>query len=105
VILIVAAVLMFATAGVFAGLYVAEESDHDKAVSVLDEKKATLADVKKNITSAEEDKSTAEDQNSDLESKNSALSPCVEATQHFLWDTLSDAELTTAIDAMESACT
>jgi flagellar basal body-associated protein FliL len=105
VILIVAAVLMFATAGVFAGLYVATESDHDKAVSVLEDKKAELADVKKDVTSAEADKSTAEDQNADLESTKTALSPCVEATQHFLWDNLSDAESQAAIDAMEAACT
>jgi flagellar basal body-associated protein FliL len=105
VILIVAAVLMFATAGVFAGLYIATESDHDKAVSVLEDKKAELADVKKDVTSAEADKSTAEDQNTDLESTKTALSPCVEATQHFLWDNLSDAESQAAIDAMEAACT
>jgi flagellar basal body-associated protein FliL len=105
IILIVAAVLMFATAGVFAGLYVATESDHDKATSVLEDKKADLAGVKKDVTSAEADKSTAEDQNADLESTKTALSPCVEATQHFLWDNLSDAESQAAIDAMEAACT
>jgi flagellar basal body-associated protein FliL len=105
VILIVAAVLMFATAGVFAGLYVATESDHDKAVSVLEDKKDQLADAKKNVTSAEADKTTAADHNADLESTKTALSPCVEATQHFLWDNLSDAESQVAIDAMQAACT
>jgi flagellar basal body-associated protein FliL len=104
-ILIVAAVLMFATAGVFAGLYVATESDHDKAASVLDDKKAALAGVKKDVTSAEADKASAEDQNAGLESTKTALSPCVEATQHFLWDDLTDAESQAAIDAMDAACT
>jgi flagellar basal body-associated protein FliL len=104
-ILIVAAVLMFATAGVFAGLYVATESDHDKAASVLEDKRSELAGVKKDVTSAEADKSSAEDENASLESTKTALSPCVEATQHFLWDNLTDAESQAAIDAMEAACT
>lgn len=105
VILIVAAVLMFAAGGVFAGLYVATESDHDKATSVLDDKKSELSDVKKQITAAEDAKSTAEQSNSDLEAKITANTACVEATQHFLWDNLTDAESSAAIDAMWDACT
>jgi hypothetical protein len=107
VVLIVVAVLMFAGAGVFAGLYVAAESDHDKATSVLEEKKAQLADVKKDITAAEDTKSTAEDHNSDIEGQNSALKPCVDATQHYLWDVngAPDAERQAALDAMWDACT
>jgi hypothetical protein len=106
-VLIVAAVLMFAVAGVFAGLYVAAESDHDKANSVLEDKKAELVDVKADITAAEGDKSDAEQKNSDLESQNSGLEPCVDATQHYLWDVTGapDAERQAALDAMFDACT
>jgi hypothetical protein len=106
VVLIVVAVLMFAAAGVFAGLYVAAESDHDKATSVLEDKKAELTAVKGEITTAEEAKSAAEQTNSDLESQNSALTPCVEATQHYLWDVTDapDAERQVALDAMFDAC-
>jgi hypothetical protein len=103
-VLIVAAVLMFAAGGVFAGLYVAAESDHDKATSVLEDKKAELADVREEISSAEDAKSTAEQNNSDIEAKNSALKPCVEATQHYLWDGTQGAERDAAIDAMFAAC-
>jgi flagellar basal body-associated protein FliL len=107
IILIVAAVLMFAGAGVFAGLYVAANSDHDKASSVLDDRKAELADVKKNVSAAEGDKSDAEQHNSDLDSQNSALQPCVDATKHFIWDlpsTASDAEVSAAIQDMRDKC-
>jgi hypothetical protein len=103
-ILIIAAVLMFAAAGTFAGLYVAADGDHEKATSTLEDKKAELADVKKEVTSAEEAKSTAEETNSDLEEKNSALTPCVEATQHFLYDDMTEAETDVAVDAMFAAC-
>ncbi|TDV55030.1 hypothetical protein [Actinophytocola oryzae] len=105
-VLVVVAVLMFAVAGVFAGLYVAAESDHDKANSVMEDKKSELSDIRKDITSAEGDKSTAEQTNSDLESQNSALKPCVDATQHYLWDVTGapDAERQAAIDAMFDAC-
>lgn len=106
VVLIVVAVLMFAAAGVFAGLYVAAESDHDKATSVLEDKKAELTDVKGEITTAEEAKSSAEQRKTDLQSQNAALTPCVEATQHYLWDVTDapDAERQAALDAMFDAC-
>lgn len=107
IVLIVAAVLMFAAAGVFAGLYVAAESDHDKATSVLEDKKAELAGVKEEITTAEEAKSSAESRNSDLESQNSALSPCVDATYNYLWDVpleAPDADRQAALSAMIDAC-
>jgi hypothetical protein len=107
VVLIVAAVLMFACAGVFAGLYVATESDHDTVSSELTEKKGQLADVKKDVTAAEDRKSSAKDTNGDLEDQNAALKPCVEATQHYLWDVngAPDAERQAALDAMWDACT
>lgn len=106
IVLIVAAVLMFAAAGVFAGLYVAAESDHDKATSVLEDKKAELAEVKSAISSVADAKSSAEQRNSDLESQNTALTPCVEATQHYLWDVdgQSDEVRQAALDAMFDAC-
>ena len=107
ILLIVAAVLMFAGTGVFAGLYVASNSDHDTANSVLDDRKAELADVKKNITSAEDDKSTAEQHNTDLESQNSALQACIDATEHFIWELpgdAPDADVSAAIQAMRNNC-
>jgi flagellar basal body-associated protein FliL len=107
VILIVAAVVMFAVGGVFGGLYVATESDHDKANSVLEDKKTELAGVKKDITSAEDDKSAAEKANSDLQAQNDTLQPCVDATQKFIYDvpsTAPDAEQQAAVQAMRDAC-
>jgi flagellar basal body-associated protein FliL len=107
IVLIVAAVLMFAGAGVFAGLYVSANSDHDKATSVLNDKQAELADTKKDASAAEGDKSDAEQHNSDLESQNSALQPCVDATKHFIFDlpaTASTTEVSAAIQAMRDKC-
>jgi flagellar basal body-associated protein FliL len=107
IILIVAAVLMFAGAGVFAGLFVSANSDHDKATSVLNDRQAELADTKKDVSAAEGDRSDAEQHNSDLESQNSALQPCVDATKHFIWDlpsTASTAEVSAAIQDMRDKC-
>jgi hypothetical protein len=103
-VLIALAVVMFVAAGVLAGLYVAADGDREKATSTLTDKKAELSDVRGQVSAAEESKSTAEQNNNDLESKNSALQPCVEATQHYLWDGLEGAERDAAIDAMFAAC-
>ena len=106
-VLILAAVLFFAVAGVFGGLYIATESDHDKASSVLEDKESQLAGVKQDISSEEDKKSTAEQANGDLESQNAALDPCVEATLHFIYDvptTAPDAEQEAAVQAMRDAC-
>jgi flagellar basal body-associated protein FliL len=107
IVLIVAAVLMFAAAGVFAGFYIAANSDHDKASSVLQDKKSDLADVKKNVSAAEGDKSSATEHNSDLETQNAALKPCIDATEHFIWELPTgtpDAEVSAAIQAMRDSC-
>jgi hypothetical protein len=107
IILIVAAVVMFAVGGVFGGLYVATESDHDKANSVLEDKKNELAGVKQNIASTAEDKSNAQQAATDLQTQNDALQPCVDATQKFIYDvpsTASDAEKNAAVQAMRDAC-
>lgn len=106
-VLILAAVLFFAVAGVFGGLYVATESDHDKANSVLEDKKEQLDGVKQDISSEEDKKSTAEKANGDLESQNAALDPCVDATLHFIYDvpsTAPEAEQDAAVQAMRDAC-
>jgi hypothetical protein len=103
VLLIVAALVMFVAAGVFAGLYVTASNDHDKAASTLEEKKTELADVKKNITSAEESKSNAEKANGDLKSQKDALQPCVDATMYFLWEA-PEAELGAAVQRMRDVC-
>lgn len=103
VILIVAALVMFVTAGVFTSLYLTANSDHDKAVSTLEEKKTELADVKKDITSAEEAKSNAEKTNGDLKTQNDALQPCVDATMFFLWEA-TEAQLADAVEKMRSVC-
>jgi hypothetical protein len=103
VILIVAALVMFVTAGVFTSLYLTANSDHDKAVSTLEERKTELADVKKDITSAEEAKSNAEKTNGDLKTQNDALQPCVDATMFFLWDA-TEAELEGAVNKMRDVC-
>jgi hypothetical protein len=103
-ILIVAAVVMLAVAGTFVGLYLVAGKDHDSAVSTVEEKKTELAEVKEQYTATESDREEAESANSELESANSALTPCVEATQHYLYDNLEGAERETALDAMFTAC-
>jgi hypothetical protein len=104
VVLVVAAVLAFAVAGLFTGLYVAASGDRDAAVALLDERKAQLAAAQERLGTAEEAASAARDRNSGLEAQGTALQTCVDAVQHYLWDSLTDAETTVAIDAMFTAC-
>jgi hypothetical protein len=102
--LIVAAVLAFAVAGTFAGLYVVADGDHEKAVTTLEDKKSELADVKQQNTTATGERDQAEQRNGDLETANGGLKPCVDATQHYLWDGTEGTEREAALDAMFAAC-
>lgn len=103
-VLTVVAVVMFVAAGVLAGLYIAADSEHEKVTTTLEERKAELGALTEQIAAAEKEKSAAEQANTDLETQNDALLPCVEATQHYLWDGLEGAEREAAIDAMFAAC-
>jgi hypothetical protein len=103
-VLVLAAVVAFAVAGVFGALYVGADGDHDAAVSLLDERTGQLADTRQQLGTAEDELADAQDRNADLEAAGAPLKACVDAVQHYLWDTLTDAETTAAIDTMFTVC-
>lgn len=104
VVLLVACVVAFAAAAVFASLYIGADGDHDAAIVQLDERKTRLVDVREGLTAAEAEQADAEERNDDLRTELTTLKTCVDAVQHYLWDGLEGAARTTALDAMFTAC-
>ncbi len=104
ILLLIACAVAFAAAAVFAGLYVAADSDHDAAVARLDDTKKELADVRARIGSSEEEQASAEARSDDLEAENATLTTCVDAVRHYLWDGLEGDARTPAFNAMYDAC-
>lgn len=94
----------FAAAAVSGWLYVGADGDHDAAVAVLDQREKELTDVRGRIGTAERARDDAEARNADLEAENSALTACVDAVKHYLWDGLEGAARTAAFDTMVTAC-
>ncbi|MBB4909636.1 hypothetical protein [Actinophytocola algeriensis] len=104
IVLLVACVVAFATAGVFGALYIGADSGHDAAVARLAERKSQLAEVRERLTTAAAAQDSAETRNSDLEAEKATLTTCVDAVQHYLWDGLEGTARDAAVDAMFTAC-
>ncbi|MFI7675870.1 hypothetical protein [Actinophytocola sp. NPDC049390] len=103
-VLVIACAVAFALAALFAWLYVAADGDRDTATARFEDTKRELADVRARTGSAAEAQSSAEAHNDDLEAENAALTACVKAVQHYLWDGLTGAARTPAFNAMYDAC-
>jgi hypothetical protein len=104
IVLLIACIAAFATAGVFGALYIGADSDHDAAVARLEERKSQLAEVRERLTTTEDAQESAETRNSDLEAEKATLKTCVDAVQHYLWDGLEGTARDTALNAMFTAC-
>lgn len=99
-----AASVFVATAGTFGALYFVAGGDRAAAAQSLVEQKSGLADVSDELASAQTDQQQAQQRNSSLTTQNAALSACVDAVQHFLWDNLSDAQQTDAVEVILDVC-
>jgi hypothetical protein len=102
--LAMAASVFLATAGVFGALYLAAGGDRAAAAASLAERRSELADLTSRLASAESDQQRDQQRNSGLASQNAALSVCVQAVQHRLWDNLSDAQQLVAVRAIIAEC-
>jgi hypothetical protein len=100
----VVAVVAFVAAALSATLYVTADADHDAAAAVLAEREAELADVRADVLATDAERALAERRNAGLEEDNTALTGCVDAVRHYLWDGLTGAARDSALDAMFEAC-
>ena len=99
-----AASVFVATAGTFGALYFVAGGDRAAAAQSLVEQKSGLADVSDELAAAQTDQQRAQQRNSSLTTQNTALSACVDAVQHYLWDNLSDAQQTDAAGVILDVC-
>lgn len=103
-VLVVAAVVMVVAAALSATLYVTADADHDAAVALLDERRAEFADLRGDVVTADAERALAEQRNARLDAENTALTACVDAVRHYLWDGLTGTARETALSAMFEAC-
>jgi hypothetical protein len=102
--LIVTAVVFFVAAALSGTLYVLADRDHDAAVARLAEQREDLTTAREQVDSTAAQVSAEEEDNTALSDENAALSACVDAVQHYLWDGLVDPERSAALTRMFDLC-
>ncbi|OLF19387.1 hypothetical protein [Actinophytocola xanthii] len=104
VVLAVLTAVLLVGAGVAAGLYVGAADDRAVAEERLAQRQADLAEVRDRVASSDDQRERAEQAKTALENENAALTACVEAVQHYLWDEPVGAALTTALNTLFAEC-
>jgi hypothetical protein len=102
--LIVLASLFLVSTGIFVTLFLIASSDHTDTVARLEERRSELAEVDDRVAAAEAERRRADERNTTLKSDNAAMSSCVKAMQHYLWDGLVDAQRTAAARDLLTEC-
>jgi uncharacterized protein HemX len=107
VVVSILAVLLFAAAGTFGGLYLSEKSSHDSVSAQLATANKLLADKEKSLTAALKDTETAKNEAADEKSKVESFQAChdaVAALSNAVIAGVSDAEGTELGTKMFLAC-
>ncbi|CAM4235174.1 hypothetical protein KIPE111705_45810 [Kibdelosporangium persicum] len=102
--LIVLASLFLVSAGIFVTLFLIARGDHANAVARLEERRSELAEVDERVASAEAGRRRADERNTVLKSDNAAMSGCVKAMRHYLWDGLADSRRAAAARDLLTKC-
>lgn len=96
--------VLFVAATVFAVLYVLADRDRDMTAAALAARRTELTTAEQQAGSAEADQESIEQDNDELTDDNATLQTCVDAVHHYLWDNLTEAERTAALNRMFDAC-